>query len=105
MRTLKEVGNAVLDILGPNGEHWTKHQWARTELGIACSVHNPKATCFCLQGAIDRLYLNTHHEKRQMVSLFINKLGEKLGHCTVPKFNDDVATSFADIKQLVESIQ
>lgn len=51
----QKLAKKVLELLGPNGEHWTKRALARNADGVEVSVSSPEAVSFCLSGACMRV--------------------------------------------------
>jgi hypothetical protein len=83
--TPKEIAKEVLELLGPNGEHWCKGQLARDVFGIAASPNNENAHSWCISGAAmkvtpvdDRGWRDFCHE--------VKKVSQAIGN--VPAFND-----------------
>ena len=49
-----EVLEAVAELLSPEGR-WTQRVFARNCVGLPINPESPSATCWCLQGAIQRI--------------------------------------------------
>lgn len=98
------VLDAVRDVLA-NPERWARRELAYNRLGEPVEPREPEATCWCLQGAINRVTDNrtaqniAHHELRK--TLF-----ERGTHLAIPsaavEFNDNPNTTHVDILQLID---
>lgn len=48
---VENVIDRMLEILGPNGEHWTKNREARDSRGMFVMPTDERAVCWCILGA------------------------------------------------------
>ena len=84
---------------------WTKGVLAKTSSGSDCSPTDPKATCFCILGAIDHCYANNPIAADLAITK-VKKAIAIVGYnilvpMTISTFNDHHAT-FEDIKKVLE---
>lgn len=77
---------------------WTRGAFARNEYGYATLWENPKATCFCTEGAIRRVSENrTHWDARHKALEFVRLAVGRDWQNDIPTFNDDDATTHKDV--------
>jgi hypothetical protein len=83
VRDPKIVARYLLDLFGPNGEHWTQGYYSRDKNG---EWHNPlskAAVCWCLEGGTKIMYPDYDEW------LVVNQaLADALCVTTLHKFND-----------------
>lgn len=93
----------VKNILGENGEHWTKKSFARDDLGLSISPSSSQAVKFCLLGAIEAA--KCEDDVRFKVEISLGKaLDGIIGNSfsTIVSFNDDPNTEFEQVKKIIE---
>lgn len=97
-------------------EKWTKYQFAIDDKGKQCTIHSDKAKCFCLMGAIFRVYpkaidFNEVINKIKKVLKKKQKLFNYLpkGYCkfttdtsSIVNFNDSSSTKFSDVQEVIK---
>lgn len=89
---------------------WTKGQMAR-HAGLPCRVDSMSADCFCLLGAVHRIYPGVEPADIDRRVKIITRLGEAIsslrrnqGRILTPvTFNDDMATTHDDIMAVVRA--
>lgn len=77
---------------------WTKGVYARTAEGHRADSSKPEAVVFCLLGAIHRCY--SHLGKHEVVK----RVEKELSGRSPCNWNDDPATTFADVRSLIEKL-
>lgn len=77
---------------------WTRKAYARDSHGVMIEPRSPSACCWCISGAIERCYQS--YAKASEVSEKI-KRHLPFGKTSID-FNDDPATTFADIRRVLE---
>lgn len=99
--------SAVLEALRAGRERvargWTQGAFARNQKGSSVAEANPSAICFCALGAI-------YADRRAPYSLAFDALSRAVEspkanvppHCVVGYFNDDPATTQADVLALYD---
>lgn len=83
---------AALELLGPNGEHWTQKAFARDVTGEQANSESKHATCWCLAGALSRVNLGYDRIRRFLPT----------GYDNLVTFNDMPERTFADVKAVFE---
>ena len=84
---------------GKDGEkRWTKGAYARTQNGRRCGIQSPKAVCWCLSGAIEKLNL-THLSTGLIPVIRANGLNVAF----YSDANDSPQTTIADIRRWVKA--
>lgn len=96
--------------LGPVGrllktaKQWTQGADARDKQGgEECSPRSPRATCWCLLGAMDRCYRfagTRHRAAMHRLWAGINRTWPERAH--VPTWNDKEGRTFAEVRKLLE---
>ena len=66
--TPQEILLKAADILTPRGA-WTQHVFAADKKGRTVSVKSPKATCFCLVGAVSKATGDNPEETAKALAL------------------------------------
>lgn len=93
-----EVLDKALEILGPNGEHWTKEAFARDKNGKPVDDLKETAVCFCSTGAVHKAVNDLQYTSARLV---IDLLNTKCGKChSILRLNDGMFTTFADVKRV-----
>lgn len=77
-------------------EKWTKKREARSADGLPTSALNEDAVAYSVYGAIKRCY-----QKDQFEAIY-RKIYDTVGHVT--HWNDDPATTFEEVRQLVNEL-
>lgn len=102
----KEIKVKVKDLLDSSNK-WTKNHYARDIYGHSVSQFSNYATCFCLDGAMQKCY-GTKKEYIDISKKVLNylhttnKIHEPLTHQKIFQWNDKAQTTFKDIKELVQ---
>lgn len=79
MKDFKTVAELLADE-----KRWTQGEFAKTASGQGCVPHNPNAVCFCLWGAMTRVY-----QSRDAHDKAVEKLQAVIGrHQRIAQFND-----------------
>ena len=94
-----EVLEKALELLGPNGEHWTVGTSYRDEHGDAIYREDPKRELFascCVSAAIVRSEApkNRHYSRSRAWKLFEQVIGSK----DVPEWNDAPERSWPEVR-------
>lgn len=102
----KAVYKGFTDLLAlfGDGEGWTKNVYARKHRrGEACEADDPKATCWCLSGGLDKLNPGVLVRKtmRNYLNEALPKEFRERGLGGFVSFNDYRNTKFPDIRRLV----
>ena len=84
---------------------WTTHAYARTKEGkVLLNAHLPEAVCWCLDGAISKCYLfGNESDQLRTYYMIKHKIFEHVNENPVP-WNDHPKRTFAEVKQLVETL-
>lgn len=96
MQTLKPS-----DLLSKPGA-WTQHVSARDANGKPCFGINPKATCWCLAGVLDK-YEPSRPDKDKLFSALCEKLGLP-GTSELIEWNDDPSRTQAEVVAMLQSV-
>jgi hypothetical protein len=94
---MSNIFSQILEILGPNGEHWCQDTYAMNKDGEFCSVHDPAATSFCLAGAISK----TPPSRCEEVFTFFHN--NNVSHTIV--WNDQPDRTWEDVKDLLKKCE
>lgn len=94
-----ELLKAAYAILSEGPHRWTKGAFARDEDGKSVGPSNPKATCFCGIGAIDRVALLAAAYSDSLTLLQDNSSAARRKLCVVTdgdwvEFNDSALTVY-----------
>jgi hypothetical protein len=82
--------------------HWTKGAFARTanvsldERGTGCNAVDPRATCWCAEGAI-RFVTNDDRHAHEAVGKLLELAVDPGGRLSIATFNDSSGTTHADV--------
>lgn len=95
MKTYRTVA-ALLD----RRDRWTKNTYARSVTGRSVGPFSPRAVCFCLTGAIDRVYPDIGLGRRIRTKLQIS-ISKLYGTEDIVGFNDDPDTTFTMVRKAV----
>ena len=81
---------------------WTKHQFARDANGGWADSRAINATCWCQQGASQKLKTSNDalQLKENVVKLFDDTYNFSSGHCV--QFNDSAKTNHADLMEFYD---
>lgn len=90
-----ESASRVYELLD-SPDKWIKGCMARDSKGNSVNSTDINATCWCLLGAIRKVY-GASYAKR--IYLLWNYLG-----CDIGEFNDDPTTTYEDIIKLVKEL-
>jgi hypothetical protein len=92
-----------LQSLFRENDHFTKGEYAQMKNGEVCSPRDKEAVKFCLYGAIDRVYGNSHEgaEAVDRLIIAVNKLFPCFTN-SITSFNDAEATTIRDIRKVVK---
>jgi hypothetical protein len=106
MDTTADILRKALELLGPNGERWTKHASALDADGVGVSPTADSAERFCSLGA---LYRVTHRDvpfDRYHAADLAHLSAVTALECgtadTLTFFNDRPDTTFADVVEVFE---
>jgi hypothetical protein len=86
-----------------NPARWTTKAIARNSEGFTVNVQSKEATCFCLLGAVYRVYGKSEFPTDIPQLATIYKELSKLGHDSLTGFND--TTSYEDVIKLVKKLK
>jgi hypothetical protein len=89
---------ALLD--SPN--KWTKGAHAKTKDGLWCGAHSRLASCYCLTGALDKVY-NGITFPNTLYRLAHEKLGGAGFGDQMVRFNDRAETTYEDVMALLDA--
>lgn len=93
-------GFTDLLVLFGDGKGWIKRVYAREhKRGVRVAATNPKATCWCLSGGLQKVVSSraVRHRMRTCLNAALPK-----AHCWgFVGYNDDPKTKFPDIRRLV----
>lgn len=81
---------------------WTKRAWARTDSGLAVDSYHPKADCFCLEGAINRVYPTKSSQIKDRVTEYL--LNHEPVYNSITQFNDSPLTTYTKVRKLVRAL-
>jgi hypothetical protein len=90
------AADVMLELLGPNGEHWTQGEFARDARGRLVSIESTYAVSWCVKGAALRIL--DPDRARQFCDSASRSLDRALEN-----WNDDPQRTFAEVKALIES--
>lgn len=82
---------ATRDLLA-DPAHWTKGAYARDAIGGDVSPRDPKATCFCMRGALDKI---TDYSFGRIFN--VKLISRRANGRSMIDFNDDPTTTHADV--------
>lgn len=120
LTTEERIGvlKGIKELLGPNGERWSKTAWFGRPLGEedsfspgdeAQAVEPNYATTWCLLGAAEEVGFRLGITRKRLSAtrfgpaLSLAKLLEqKKGYLSVYKFNDSESTSWEDVRELLD---
>jgi hypothetical protein len=114
-RGLKMKSNAqllqdALDLLGPNGENWTRGVYARNAQQQEVSFESQDACRFCAQGAIRTSFFRTkdviNAGRRWDLTDLLDNAARKIDNryaATAVAFNDRTGQTFDNIKLLFQT--
>lgn len=102
----------ALKLLGPNGEHWTRHKYfgKRVRPGASRQTYRENADCWCLVGALKESALRLGHKDDDWgivwriddhVSI-LNLVKQNTKFDTTEGFNDAPGRTFPEVKDLIE---
>jgi len=87
----------VQDILTDEA-HWTKGAFARLNGAIVSNYMTGKADCFCLWGAVERVYGENSDQEQRLR----DRLQEIRGSDSIAGFNDNA--TFPEVRALIEEL-
>lgn len=90
----------LLDIF-TSKDKWTKGFYARDKYGQKCFEGSTDATCYCILGAIKKVYYGLPVEVDNKLETALKKLHPNSSGNYV-HFNDDPKTTFEDIIELIK---
>lgn len=66
---VRDAARKLLELFGPNGEHWTQGTFARDADGREVMVRAPDAVCWCIGGAVRKLgiFISTSIELEEAI--------------------------------------
>lgn len=110
-----EEPKTVLELLR-DPKRWTKGALARNATGDGCNARDGEAVCFCLVGALERVYLprpplegNSAHAQAlcklwaSLCELFPRTRGVR--NSSIPQFNDVHSRTHAQLIKVLEHAQ
>jgi hypothetical protein len=90
----------LLKLFGPNGEHWTTKEFARTKKDSYADINSPNAAKWCLLGGACKLNLDSdflYHAVKKIKDPTTRK-----GYVSPARFND--ADGFEPVKDFLTKI-
>jgi hypothetical protein len=84
---VKGVGDGRITALFSDPGNWIQGTFAMDKMGDFVCANHPDAVCFCLSGALLRMYPGMFGSEQYKQTVDAVK---KLGYCQVFHFNDDV---------------
>ncbi len=98
--TVQHTVKELLNLFGPNGEHWTQGAFARNENGRIVGPDTPNACKWCLSGGI------MHLTQKNNVAYYSESLSTKFekltGYDSLSNFNDN--HTWPEVKNLLEEM-
>jgi hypothetical protein len=82
-------------------KNWCQNADARDLKGYPVGALDPEAVCFCLSGALAKCYANNRTEYLRAFRKLTNAI-DSIDGVGIVSFNDNGATTFADIKKVVK---
>jgi hypothetical protein len=89
-------------LSGP--EKWCRSAMALDKDGESVSWRSPTAVRFCLLGAIARCYAKEGGAYEEVTNKVSRELEVRQGIGCISVYNDDIYTSFEDVKSLVTEL-
>jgi len=87
----------LLELFGENGEHWTQNSYAKTYDGHICSYDSPEAVCWCLLGAMNKLFpIDSGYD-----DILLNRI-LKRNYGGIVGFNDN--STFTEVKEVLTEL-
>jgi hypothetical protein len=104
--TTQEIAAGLLELFGPDGEHWTKCASARRADGYTTAVDSGEACCWCVNGAWAKI---TGIANGALLSVpswqsFSRAVHHHNGDVGVAVWNDAQTTDWPDVKRVLEAV-
>ena len=78
-------------------DRWCKGNWAKDARGQVTKASGPDAVCWCLTGALWRIYMDRPHAYAAVKDRVVSVLERRTGRGGLVAFNDDFRTSYEDV--------
>ena len=104
MQTVQDVLQKSLEIMGENGQHWTRGGFAKDKDGVDIDPLHDDAVCFCSAGAIVRV--TGGWDSPLALDAFDALAG--VARASIVTWNDYHVHSFSDVRaafQMAENTQ
>lgn len=117
MKTAIQIIQGVRKLLD-KPESWTKRTFVRDAEGLPLTfVDDVRACSWCLLGAFHasgdtnilrknfEMYINFSYEETNKAHIACNSILMEMGHGTLSVFNDEPATTHADVLNFLEKVE